>query len=268
MNRLIARARRALWTYRQPLTRVPTNAGAPVSDLFLWRKGKDWKTYFELTDMAGLYDAATGPAADEGRMVGIRLFDAAGQPIAECEIMAPRFQRQQVDISALAGQCPDDAGAFCVFHSRTPPDVVRLGSHLAERGYISYRYRDAPLRAYVHGNLDAISLDAGGQLELLGGTSVLPREYRLQYELSASVAYEVALVNPSREMRELHCDLLDVSSGRVVDRLVAMVAPAGSHIFPIMPMKTARRVVIRSRLIMARPLIFRIEDRKLDVLHG
>lgn len=268
MNRLMARAKRAIWTYRQPLTRIPQKAAAPVSDLFLWRKGTAWKTYFELTDMAGLYDAGADTAPAGSRRTSIRLFDAAGRPIGQHEVEAPRFRRQQVDISALAAQCSDDVGSFCVFHAETPSSVAQLGSHLAERGYVSYRYGDAPLRAYVHGNLDAISLGPDGGLEFLAGASLLEREYRLQHELAGAATYELAVVNPSAKPCEIRCDVRQATDGSKVETLTARLSPGGSHLFRIVPDGIAKRVVIRSHLVMARPLIFRIEDQKLDVLHG
>ena len=33
------------------LTRVPSVKESSISDLFLWRKGDEWKTFFELLDI-------------------------------------------------------------------------------------------------------------------------------------------------------------------------------------------------------------------------
>lgn len=266
MRQLIARAKRAIWTYRQPLSRIPAVQAAPISDLFLWRKGDCWQTWFELTDAASLFDADAAQQSEA--QARILLFDAAGREFDRHVVQAPRFKRLQVDISALAAGCEDEVGTFCVLHPATPPAVDRLGSNLVERGYVSYRYRDAPLRAYVHGNLDAVSMGVGGTLERLAGTSVLPREYRLQHEIAGPAAYEIALVNPSSRTQDIECEVLDAAHGRKVETLTATLPPGGCHLFEVIPGNLAKRVVIKSRLVMARPLIFRIENRKMDVLHG
>ncbi len=265
MNKLLQRLRRAAWTYRQPLTRMPSQAGAPVSDLFLWRKGPDWQTSFELTDMAGLYEAADNSACGK---TCIRLFDGSGKRIGQQEFVPPLYRRQQIDISALAQATEDCAGTFAVFHSHTPAEVQQLGSHLAERGYVSYRFRGAPLRAYVHGNLDAAALEAQQQMTLLAGSGPLWREYRLQHELLTGSRYDIAVVNPSPRRQNVMCEVLDTVGGKRLQALSATLSPGACHLFTLTPGPASQRVVIRSRLVMARPLIFRIEGQRMDVLHG
>jgi hypothetical protein len=265
MNKVIQRMRRAVWAYRQPLTRVPSVAGAPVSDLFLWRKGPEWQTSFELTDMAGLYEAGDNTAPSK---TCIRLFDASGKQIGQQELIPPLYRRQQIDISALAEANQDCAGTFSVFHSHTPAAVQQLGSHLAERGYVSYRFRHAPLRAYVHGNLDAAALGEQQQLALLAGSGPLWREYRLQHELLPGSRYDIAIVNPSPRRQTVMCEVLEAAGGRKLEVLSATLPAGGCHLFELTPGSVNQRIVIRSRLVMARPLIFRIEDQRMDVLHG
>jgi hypothetical protein len=265
LNKLIQRVRRAAWTYKQPLTRVPSRAGAPVSDLFLWRKGPQWQTWFELTDMAGLYEA---PRETVRRKTCIRLFDSSSSQIQQYEFEPPLYGRQQIDISALAQDSDDLVGTFAVFHPQTPLSVQELGSHLAERGYVSYRYCNAPLRSYVHGNLDAVALGEDQQMALLAGQGPLCREYRLQHVLLPGSRYDIAIVNGSTARQTIQCAVLEASSATVLDVMSATLPAGGCHLFPVAPGAASQRAVIRSRLVMARPLIFRIEDQGMDVLHG
>lgn len=266
MNKLIARVMRAAWTYRQPLARMPAVTSAPISDLFVWRKGGNWRTWFELTDAASLFDA--GSSSHEDPSIRVLLFDAAGRKFAEHELQAPRFKRLQVEISSLAAGCSDDVGVFCVLHPATPQIIEALGSHLVERGYVGYSYCNAPLRSYVHGNFDAVSMNGRGELERLAGTSVLTREYRLQHLLAGSGIFEIALVNPSNQVQKIVFEVLAVDDGRKLHRLNAMLPTGGCHVFRVVPGDVAKRIVIRSHLVMARPLIFHIKEKKLDVLHG
>lgn len=267
MTPLLQRLRRAPWTFRQPLTRVPQVAAAPVSDLFVWRRSDQWRTFFELTDMPGIYDE--NAAASTSRQALLQVFDRDGRQIAEKRVAAPLHGRQVVDVSGLVPGTGDAFGTFSVFHPRTPEAVSTLGSHLAERGYVSFAYRDAPLRGYVHGNLDAVAPQADGSLQMLGGNGLINREYRLQHELRAPCEYELAIVNPSATVQRIECGILQLPDSAVIERMSATLAPGGAHVFRFAPAPGARaRAVFRSRLVMARPLIFRFENQGMDVLHG
>jgi hypothetical protein len=177
--------------------------------------------------------------------------------------------RQTLDISSIIRRVHGEVGTFAVFHSTTPSDITKLGSFLAERGYVSYRYRDATLRAYVHGNLDAIAYGPDGELELLGGSSFLSREYRLQHELQPGVVYELAIVNPTPTRKRSICKLISVNSDKIMNVQVMNLAPGGIQLVRVQANESEPiRWVIKSHLVMARPLVFRIQNLKLDVFHG
>lgn len=261
----IERLRKAFWNFRQPLTLRPRTAGVPISDLFVWRKSDDWQTFFELTDIASLF---TGDWKISDRHVTLIFFDEEGAQVFEKRLELAPAKRMTLDISSLAPQSAGSSGTFCVFHSDVPPAVTELGSYLAERGYASYLYKKAPLRTYVHGNLDAIAQLQDMSLQLLGGSSFVRREYRLQYELSGPALYEAAIVNPSKTKQRISCQLLSVD-GRVMGSQEVWIKPRGCHVFPIrLENQQTGRVVINSRLVMARPLIFRSQSQTMDVFHG
>lgn len=262
--RNITRLRRTLWTWRQPLTRLPASAASTISDLFVWRSSDEWQTFFELIDISSLFED------DEGeRYVNLIFFDRAGRRVLEQRIKLQAYCRQTLDISALVGRTHGESGTFAVFHTRMPSSITKLGSFLAERGYVSYCYRGAPLRAYVHGNLDAMSLGADGKLQLLGGVGLLRREYNLQHEMQQGVMYEFAMVNPTPTAQRCSCQLISMTTGKILDVQVVNVPPGGSELISIKGDKSESvRLVIESRLVMARPLVFRIQNLKLDVFHG
>ncbi|MFA6051849.1 MAG: hypothetical protein WC762_04590 [Methylobacter sp.] len=261
----IEKLRRALWTFGQPLTKKPKLAGVPVSDLFVWRNSEDWKTFFELTDIAGLFDDGEGASS---RSVTILFFDSNGNQFLEKRLALLHNQRQTVDFSELLVESKSSFGTFCVFHS-APQMISDIGSFITERGYVSYRYKDAPLRSYVHGSLDAISLCESTGLTLLGSSSIFPREYRLQHELSGPALYEVAIVNPSSRNQLIACQVLSARSGASLGVQEVQLRPRGSHVFPVQVEQSQEvRIVINSRLVMARPFIFRIQEQKMVVFHG
>jgi hypothetical protein len=263
MKRHIERLRRATWTYKQPLTRVPAITGAPVSDLFIWRNSEEWETFFELTDLPALL---AGPDS-AGRNVTLVFFDAAGHPFLEKRVEVTSGRRSTLSLSATIGGSHGPAGTFCVFHAHTPQSLQTLGSYLAERGYLSYRYRGARLRAYVHGNLDAIARLPDQSLQLLGGQSVRRREYSLQHALGMQGSYELGMVNPTPKKQRIVCRTL-AASGKLLGSQAVDLAPRGSHLFRVTPQHEQQRIVMSSRLVMARPLVFCIQNQTMDVFHG
>ena len=125
------------------------------------------------------------------------------------------------------------------------------------------------MRAYVHGNLDAITQEPDGKLQLLGGRSFLSREYSLQHELQTGVVYELCIVNPTSTRQCCICKLVSVDSGKTKAVHIVNLAPGGIELLPIRSETLEPvRVVIQSHLVMARPLVFRIQNLKLDVFHG
>lgn len=263
MMRHIQRLRRATWSYKQPLTTHPVAAGAPVSDLFVWRNSDDLETFFELTDMPSLFAGSDGT----GGNVGLVFFDAAGRVILEKTVEILPSRRHTLALSEIIDKEHGPVGTFSVFHTHTPQDLMALGSHLAERGYVSYRYLGAPLRAYVHGNLDAIARLPAETLQLLGGQSVMRREYCLQYSLAPPNRYELGVVNPTPKKQRIVC-LAFSETGKLLSSQSIDLAPRGSHLFKVEPEHARQRIVMSSHLIMARPLLFRIHNRTMDVFHG
>lgn len=262
----LERIRRALWTLGQPLTRVPAKPAVPVSDLFVWRNSSEWQTSFELIDVSGLF--AEGGAGG-GRCATIFCFDRSGRCFLQKRFELLPNRRHTVEMAGLVGSDHGEVGTFAVFHSETPAAVTAIGSYLAERGYVSYRYRNAPLRAYVHGNLDAISLGFDAKLELLGARGVLPREYRLQHEMKGVARYELGLVNPTSAEQRCAFQLVSTQTGKILEMQNVDLEPRGSVLIPYQVDESeSARVIIKSKLVMARPLVFRIQGNKLGVFHG
>ena len=92
-----------------------------------------------------------------------------------------------------------------------------MGSFITERGYVSYRHTGSPLRSYVHGNFDAISLWPDKRMKMLGVKSFLPREFRLQHELLGRGLYEIGVVNSSSKVQHLSRQILSSQSGEILD---------------------------------------------------
>jgi hypothetical protein len=201
--------------------------------------------------------------------VTIVFFDRNGQRFLEEQIDLQPHRRRTLDVGSLIGENHGEIGTFSIFHSSTPAAITDLGSFLTERGYVSYRYQDAPLRAYVHGNLDAVSPGPGDHIERLGTSGLRQREYRLQHDIQGTALYEFGVVNSSSTSAWCTCQLASALNGEVQGLHRVKLSPGGVHLFSFpIDASVSLKAVIKSRLVMARPLVFRIQNSKLDVFHG
>ena len=265
MKEFVKRLKKAPWSYRQPLAKVPNLLGMPVSDLFVWRCSSDWNTFFELTDIAGMFD---DELEIKDQFAIICLFDQKGTLFHEEKLQIQRHKKITLDISTFLPKTKSNVGTFCIFHSHTPHELIKLGSFLAERGYLSYTYKNAPLRSFVHGNLDAIAQLPDGEKQLLGTRSFLSRKYNLQHQLLGPANYDIAIVNPTFSALNLTCSILSPDNN-IIDVQLVQISSCGVGFIPIcVDESQAYRLIVTSHLVMARPLVFRIHNNNMDVFHG
>lgn len=260
MNNLLKRVKKIPWALGQTLTQKPRNSQSTISDLFIWRYNKNWNTYFELLDLASLF------GEKNQHQVDIIFFDESGRQFYQKSIELSGLYRQVLDISKLLStlsELPSDYGTFCVFHKKVPNSVLELQSFIAERGYVSYQYKNAPLRSYVHGNLDAID----DSLVPLSGSSFLNRQYNLQYLLDMKKTYEISLINASSKNKKIKFKIVETdNTARIKESVI--LKPKQVFVFPIKDLSSSSRLIIESKIIMARPIVFCFGDDNMDVFHG
>ena len=260
MNKWIRLCRKGLWILGQPLTKKPKKSGDPVSELFVWRNSPDWNTYFELIDIASLFEEKLPP-----RLAIFVFFNADGTKFHEEEIELSALKRITFDLSLYVSKSKDSIGTFCVFHE-TPDIVKQLGAFITDRGYVSYRYKKSLIRCFVHGNFDATSYSPDGTLKMLGVTSLLRREYRLQYEFRFE-NYEIVLVNSTSSEQIVSLNIVHVSDIQSASTFTVKLKPREVNVFPIKNVN-GKRAIITSRIVMARPYVFCYRNHQMTVFHG
>jgi len=263
MTRYLERLRLASWKLGQPLSRLPSSPAAVVSDLFIWRNNEDYKTSFELISLPSIFDSQSTIHADATIVIN----SSDGVNVLELPISFPPYCRQTLRMQDLIPAGYGPYGTFSIFHSHTPSNIGSLGSFLCERGYVGYQYRDSSVHSYAHGNLDAVARLDDYSTELLGSRSFRKRNFNLQCKLEPSAVYELALVNPVPH-RQTVTFLTLLPSGAVMDSRSIILPPRGSYIFTLAPNEDNLRLVIRSNLVMARPLVFKLSRGRADVFHG
>jgi hypothetical protein len=260
MYKFLRKVKKLPWIIGQVLTKKPVNPKSAISDLFIWRCNKKWNTYFELLDLAYLFGNKSQHKAD------IIFFNSKGEKFHQQSIKLTKLSRQVLDISRLLSvhkELPSEYGTFCIFHKKIPNIVVKLQSFITERGYVSYQYKNAPLSSYVHGNADAID----DSLTALGGSSFLNRQYNLQYLLKADQNYELSFINPSLISKKIMFKI--VKFGKSTERNESItLKPKEIFMFPIKKLSNPSRLIVESKMIMARPIVFCFSDDNIDVFHG
>ena len=247
------------------LTKIPPK-GCSVSDIFIWRNDEDWKTYFDLMNVAFLIQ----PFKSHRSRAILRFYNSQGDEIHKHLHEFNESPLDFLDLSQILRGIAFTFGTFTVSHLFALSDIELGDAFIAERGYVSYLYKNSNIRGYVHGNLDAIAYDKKGKPKFLMGTSLYNRSFNLQYEFDHENTYQIALVNPSKLNQKIAVNQVDVM-GNVFCKLVVNVNPLGVgmvNLNPIALYSERYRVIIKSRLAMARPVVIRYSNGMMDIFHG
>jgi hypothetical protein len=264
IKNFFTRASRVPWIVGQRLVRVPKNVNSSVSDLFIWACDDNWNTFFDLIDIYSLFE-------DEPGHIFVHIYDKNGLLLTKDHIQLDVHNKTKLDISTLLPEKSGNYGTFCIFHSRSPGSFVQHSSFIAERGYTGYKYKSSTLLAYVHGNHDAIAFNRMDKTtELLGSSSIFKRKYNLQYLLEYGHKYYLGVVNNSPVDQQIKLSVLNSKDSSIVMYYNEFnLKPKGVNFSKVELKKGQQgRASISSKLIMSRPVVFRIGGNNMDIFHG
>jgi hypothetical protein len=239
----------------QRLTKAPTDNLAVVSDLFPIKQDLNWKTEFEFLNVAGLISGDNNQK--EFYAAKIYFFDVKGNLLGLRTIQMENVGRKTLKLSELLTDELVSAKTFAIFHPNVSNRFNMAGSFLAERGYSGYEYRNLGVKGYVHGNLDAVALTKG-KVKPIGKSGLIPRFYTVQHALTGPSTYEFIFTNPSA--RKIKITPSISHSPNIWSKAESFeILSLGTHTYTI-GIKTTERSYVRfkSRLYMARPVVFRI----------
>ena len=244
------------------LTKIPSNSQATISDLFLWRKDSDWTTFFELLDIKYLINP--NDEINRESFAKFIFFNNLGEQIFEKNITYSKDGRNTLNITNILPDSINGFGTFSCFHIISNTYLSESKSFFAERGYCGYSRNDNNCKSYVHGNLDAIAYN-NPEIEMLGNFNKRTYFYNLQYEFEAGINYEIIITNPTRKKQIITLNFTNLND---LDEMIALNA-RGSLVKKISFKENIKcRLIVKSNLYMARPIIFRYHDNSLDVFHG
>jgi len=249
------------------LVLIPYEKKSVISDLFPFKINEQWDTQFELLNLPALLNPENLNVQNNVRFI---FFDENGGVIHEHILQNSGCQRNTLNIKDLLGQHSKSGyGTFACFHEYYGNEEQLYGGFLAERGYTGYENKAiSNTKGYVHGNLDAIALNSSNELMCLGRYSKLSKyEFRLQHELTGEAIYELGFVNSSNKSQRLTIKF--VSQGEEEENIVFEIPSRGIRWYKKeLDENDKGRVIIVSRLNLARPVIFRHQKKSFDVFHG
>ena len=246
------------------ITRIPSRKSV-ISDLFINRIENDWETHFEFLKTNHIL-------SPEGNNVfnneaTIFFFTGKGEFNGSKEIDSLTYMKNTLNISSIAkslGIFHD--GLFAIFHHKAPDWYEKYNSFLAERGYIGYsNLHKGNLKSFVHGNMDSIALDENKNQFLLGETSFLKKEYHLQHLMEHNKLYELFIVNNSKKTQQVSFFEKNEKSNREIKLIIP---PGGFDKFIKSKSNEDSKIIVKSKLPLARPIVFKHMESSFDVFHG
>jgi hypothetical protein len=247
------------------LTKAPVDNLAVVSDLFPIKQDLNWKTEFEFLNVAGLILGDNNQK--ELYSAKIYFFDAMGIFLGLRTIQMENIGRKTLKLSELLIGDLVSAKTFAVFHPNVANKFDMAGSYLAERGYGGYEYKNLGVKGYVHGNLDAVALTKD-KVKPLGNYGFISRFYTVQHSLIGPSTYEFVFTNPTA--RKIKITPSISHSPNIWSKAESFhISSLGTYTYTV-DVKAAERAYVRfkSRLYLARPVVFRVFNNSMDVFHG
>lgn len=248
------------------ITKFPQNQSV-ISDLFIFRIEENWETYFELLNVQNVI--SPGTEAEVPDKATVFFFNNDGKLISYIEVDTANEMKRSININFLAKELKiKQDGLFSVFHHNPPQLFDDYNSFLAERGYTAYvNPIKGKIKSFVHGNLDSISLGKHNKTKLLGELSFKEKEYHLQHLLEANNMYELFIVNPSNKIQTFEV----IEQSGLKQKKHKLIIPSGGVRKFIKPKNNSNsntRIIIKSKLSLARPVVFKYMETSFDIFHG
>lgn len=246
------------------MTKIPSN-GSVISDLFILRVENNWQTYFECLNLNSILNPSD---AFENNVIEIYFYSKDGICKGFIEVALTDSFKVTININKLAAELNIyEDSTFAIFHTKLNTWISDFDSFISERGYIGYyNTKKGSIKGYVHGNLDAISKNViSKNICLLGDYSYINKEYRLQHLIDPKYNYELFIVNPSAVPQKII--IIEKSEDRIYEKHF-LVQPGGFINYNVINDIFEKRITIKSKLYLSRPVVFKIMPKSFDVFHG
>ncbi len=240
----------------------PWNSKSAISDLFLWRAGKDWNTEFELFNIASLIF----PEKSITELCEILIFNSSGKLLKTKYIKLAPLEMKNLKINDYVNSQKE--GTFSIFHySPILNEFKKKKSHLTERGYVAYSNNQSRLKSFCHGNLQSLSKTDKKKFKSV--VSLYTKSYYYpQLILSDCDNIEIFYCNPTLKQQKIKIEFYDKKYKKCLN-LTGEINALGCKNFKI---DNKKRIIHtfknNGKIAMWRPIIFKNYKSYFDVMHG
>ena len=241
----------------------PSGQESVISDLFPIRNDDNWSTEFEFLNLQGLIQGDISGA----HKALIVFFDKNGSQLGEVEIEINQIGRKTIILEELLKNALKDSATFAVFHKNEPRKMDLGQSFIAERGYVGYKSKNTFIKGYVHGNLDAVAFSEN-KIQMLGNIGLFKKTYLVQHILTGPAFYEFIITNPTSRKEITIFPRIKYSKNTIKLKRIKIPARGVERISVDLRSNETAIVYFKSRLYLARPIVFRNSGRSFDVFHG
>jgi hypothetical protein len=240
----------------------PKDKDAVTSDLFPIRNDENWSTEFEFLNLPGLIHGDIS----SNHKANLVFFNRDGVELGRRYVEINGLGRKTVNLRDFMKDGLEDSSTFSVFHERSGTESDLGGSFMAERGYAGYKFRNAPVKGYVHGNLDAVSCSSGA-IQKLGNFGFPKKTYFVQHLLTGPAEYNFVVTNPTSKKIEIEPIIEINGTVKVLPKLT--IQSLGCRISSVnIQDSEIGQIKFKSSLYLSRPVVFRIANSSFDVFHG
>jgi hypothetical protein len=240
----------------------PKHKNSVTSDLFPIRNDKNWSTDFEFLNLPGLIRGNIS-STHKATLV---FFNKDGVELGRRGIEISGLGRKTVNLGDFMKDGLEESSTFSVFHERRGTEADLGGSFMAERGYAGYKFRNIPVKGYVHGNLDAVSYSSGA-IQKLGNFGFPRKTYFVQHLLTGPSEYNFVITNPTSKKIKIEPIIEINATIKVLPKYT--IQSLGCHIFSVnIKDLEIGQIKFKSSLYLGRPVVFRIANDSFDVFHG
>ena len=248
------------------LTKIPKGE-AVISDLFVLRMEDGWETFFEYLQFQSLLNTDENELA---KYIHIVFYNQKGHSVGDREVKVKKALKTTLNVNQIAKELGiEKDGLFAVFHPYKESWLKSHNTFLAERGYLGYVNKSlGPIKGFVHGNLDAIAkFPSKEKYQLLGNYSFSEKEYSLQHKLIWGNTYKLNWVNPTDKNQKFSIETCGDKSQKIENY---NIPPRGTlkYVKTVHKKEKEARIIIKSKLYLARPVVFKIMSASFDVFHG
>ena len=240
----------------------PKDKNSVTSDLFPIRNDENWSTEFEFLNLPGLIRGDIS-SNHKAKLV---FFNKDGVELGRRDIEINGLGRRTLNLNDFMRDELEESSTFSVFHESNGTESDLGGSYMAERGYAGYKLRNAPIKGYVHGNLDAVSYSCGA-IQKLGNFGFPKKTYFVQHLLTGPAQYDFVITNPTSKRITIEPIIEINETVKVLSKYV--IPSMGCHILKVdIQEKEIGQIQLKSYLYLGRPVVFRIANSSFDVFHG